>query len=354
MKRLTTRLLSIILPAFLLCAAGGTVLAAYPGAENLENMPDRGVVSWNDWKFDYHIENTSMEGLTLRNVFYKGQKVLARASLPVVRVKYRGDGKHIYSGCGPFPDRFFSFNPLGLLSPALSMKTIRPFPGKPNLSNVVRFTSEAKSGVVTLGLYVYAKIGGYLLWHGWNLTSDGRMDAVVYSSGWSCGDGVIRNDHRHHPYWRMVFHIDDNENELWELRGPAGKLPAARKVRMEENFTRGKNEEISLVVSSKKSARHALIRFPAEVAEAADPSGTPWFAFSSIDAAVRRYRPEEDKGWLLDAADELPDGRKDTIESGFNALWLVNHMGHPYRPGKDDEQNVSWHGSWISIQLVNW
>ena len=299
-----------------------------------------------------------MEGLTLTDVFYKGRKVLAQASLPVVRVKYRGNGKRILSGCGPYPDKFYSFNLAGRFSPAASIGTVRPYPRNPELSNVVQFVTRSKDGTDTLGVYVYAKIGGYILWQGWNLNTIGRMDPVVYSSGWSCSDGLVKNDHRHHPYWRMVFRIDDSENDLWELRAPTEQLPVSRKVVSEQDFTRQMGEELSFVVSSRTSPRHALIRFPAPPNEHSDPKGSPWFEFAHNDAAIRLYKASEDRGWNFPVTDELGYGSPpDSVEHGFTVLWLVSHLGHRYIPGEDDDSrkhNKVWHWTGPSIQLVNW
>jgi hypothetical protein len=319
-------------------------------------MPDRGTVDWNGWVFGYYIEDTNMEGLTLTDVAYNGHKVLARASLPVVRVKYQGDGSGIGAGCGPFPDKFFSFNLRGLLSPALSTGTIRPYPGKPGLTNVVAFSSRAADGTLTLGLYVYAEIGGYRLWHGWNVTSDGRFEPVLYSSGWSCRDGAGRNDHRHHPYWKLVFRIDDGDNDLWELRTANNQPRPANKIVSETDFARKPTEDLAFVVSSKTSSRHAIVQNASPGNGRADAAGRPWFGFSTKDAAVRRYTADDDRGWPFGAKIELPSppSPAPSIAQGFMVLWIVSHLGHNYVLGQDDENHVGWHWTGPSIQLVNW
>lgn len=347
--KLMLRLVAAFL--LLLCVSAR---ASDPATSALQNMADRGSVNWRGWAFDYHIEDTNMEGLTISNLIYRGHRVLAKASLPVVRVKYKGDAKHIGSGCGPFPDRFFAFNIAGLFTPALSTGTIRPYPGKPGLSKVVRFLAQDAAGVETLGVYVYAEIGGYLLWHGWHFRSDATLEPVLYSSGWSCRDGLNKNDHRHHPYWRIAFDIDSGANEFWELRAAGAAPPSAKPVTQESDFVRKNGEELALIVNSKLSTRHAIIRFRAEPQAQADPAGPPWFAFSRIDAAVRKYKASEDRGWALDAKAELPFGEQEGVATGRGVLWVVTHLGHPYIPGRDDENTVGWHWTGPVIQLVNW
>ena len=69
-------------------------------------------LEWGRWSFDYEVKDNT--GLALRNVTYSGEQVLAKASMPVVRVKYVKErrwwnpftwfGSRADSGrCGPFP-----------------------------------------------------------------------------------------------------------------------------------------------------------------------------------------------------------------------------------------------------------
>ena len=71
-------------------------------------------LDWGRWSLDYEVKDST--GLALRNVTYAGEQVLAKASMPVVRVKYVKErrwwnpftwfGSRADSGrCGPFQDR---------------------------------------------------------------------------------------------------------------------------------------------------------------------------------------------------------------------------------------------------------
>lgn len=339
-----------------LLAAAVPVLAQQPGDQQIVSQPERGSVTWRDWAFRYWIDNGNEEGLVIANVQYKGRGVLRKASLPVVRVKYHGDGSSIGSGCGPFADKFFNFNLLGILSPALSHRTVRPFPGKPGASDVVSYEGVSADGTPLLGLFVYAEIGGYRLWHGWVFADGGRLEPTLYSSGWSCSQGVVKNDHRHHPYWRLEFAINGARNDVWELRSSSGGKPVARKLGYEENIARAANEELTIVVAAQNNApQHALVQYPKNVNEPADGPGRPWYEFSKIDAGLRLYRAEEDRGWEFGARGEL--GYMDfpePVDNKENVLWLSGHLGHRYIVGKDDENNNSWHWTGPVIQLVNW
>jgi hypothetical protein len=335
--------------------AAGQICAQDPGGQQLANQPERGEVTWKDWAFRYWIDNGNEEGLVIANVQYKGRGVLRKASLPVVRVKYRGDGSTTGSGCGPFADKFYSFSLRGIFSPALSHRTVRPFPGKPGASDVISYEGVAPDGTALFGLFVYAEIGGYLLWHGWVFAAGGRLEPTLYSSGWSCKDGVTKNDHRHHPYWRIEFAVNGGRNDIWELRWAGAGKPGARKLTYEENITRKANEELSFVVAAQNAPQHALIQYPKNVNAQADAAGPPWYEFSKLDAGIRLYKAEEDRGWEFGARGEL--GYIDVpepVENRENVLWLASHLGHVYVVGKDDENNNHWHYTGPVIQLMNW
>ncbi len=325
-----------------------SISADQPGDWDVDGVSDTGQVEWGGWEFEYFVGNANMEGLVLKNVRYKGHKLISKASLPVVRVKYRGNEKSKGSGCGPWPDKFYSSNFFGLFTPAYSWRTIYPY--EENLNDVVFYRGETSDGDPYRGIYVYGEIGGYLLWHGWNFTKSGRLEPVLYSAGWSCDDGVNRNNHRHHPYWRIDFAVDDEINDVHYVSGTNGR-PV--KVNKEVNLSKRDNF-LGLVVASRQSNRRLLIKLEENDAQI-DGEGKPWFEFSTIDAAVRLFQRKEDDGWKFGAKGELgyidtyePINGKDTV------VWLVGHLAHDYIPGKDDEDNLHWHWSGPLIQVDNW
>jgi hypothetical protein len=333
----------------------GNVSAQEPGVEQLTNVPERGEINWNGWIFRYWIDNGNEEGLVIENVQYKGRGVLRKASMPVVRVKYKGDASAVGSGCGPFADKFFNLSLKGIFSPALSHHTIRPFPGKNGASDVVAYQRVAADGTEILGIFVYAEIGGYRLWHGWNFTNHGRIEPTLFSSGWSCPDGSVKNDHKHHPYWRLEFSINGARNDIWELRSRGGQKPIARKLTDEQDLRRGVDEEVAIIVGAPNIAQHAIVLYPKDVNHNSDPPGRPWFEFARIDAAVRVYKPDEDRGWEFGARGEL--GYMDIpepLENKENVLWISSHLEHVYVIGKDDENHNNWHWTGPVIELINW
>src|SRR5882762_1054354 len=65
-----------------------------------------GTTTWPPWVFDWEVKDGA--GLALRRVFYQGENVLYKASLPVIRVQYQNDA------CGPFADQIKSDNLLSI------------------------------------------------------------------------------------------------------------------------------------------------------------------------------------------------------------------------------------------------
>lgn len=323
-----------------------TVIAEQPGSQNFKNIPSKGIVNWSDWDFEYKIENNDMQGLVLSQVKYKNTLVISKASLPVVRVKYKGKGNNIASGCGPFADKFYSNNFAGLLSPALHWETIKPYNDK--ASEVVSIEGTTSSNNDYFGIFVYAEIGGYKLWHGWNFLKNGQIEPIMYSSGWSCRDGIQNNDHRHHAYWRIDFDLEDEENSIWEI---SSGIP--RKIYSEENLTRLSKSDLNLLISTENSKKIAILKLSKDN-QLADSPGKPWFGFSGIDLGIRLFKENENNGWEFGAKGELGHiSTPEIIDAKDTVIWVAGHLGHDYVPGKDDENHIHWHWTGPIIKLEN-
>ncbi|MGZ8373859.1 MAG: copper amine oxidase, partial [Nitrospira sp.] len=57
---------------------------AWSGSAMAETQSEH--VDWGRWSFDWEVRDN--QGLALRNVKYADELILAKASMPVVRVKY--------------------------------------------------------------------------------------------------------------------------------------------------------------------------------------------------------------------------------------------------------------------------
>jgi hypothetical protein len=126
---------------FLLLLAGILLLTPTANAQPLVPMFDSGSTSFGDWRFSWEIGSAHNEALVLKDVRWKGIKVLHKASMPVIRVKYRGNTSDIDAGCGPYTDRIGS----NLLSHVIGQTT----------NVVARFFGDN-----LMELAVFAEIGG--------------------------------------------------------------------------------------------------------------------------------------------------------------------------------------------------
>ena len=183
-------------------------------------MSQSGTVSWPPgapvWSFSWDITDGNTEAIAFRNVFFKGIKVLHKASLPMIRVQYD-------SGNGPYKDQLSSFNMQG---------PVKVYEGSPG------------AGYRFLVVESYHTIGRYRLLNRWIFRSDGIILPQMYSAGLQ-----HPSNHRHHCYWRFDFDIDGASNNLalqhaltgtdWGY-GPGGARSHARSRRSTSGTTSGR------------------------------------------------------------------------------------------------------------------
>jgi hypothetical protein len=312
------------------CVAAALLLAgARPAsAQAYMPMPDKGSTTFGDWSFTWEIGNAWDEGLVLKNVLWKGVKVLNKASLPVVRVKYRGTASSINSGCGPYNDRIHS-------------------------GNVERFDEQTSDvfarliGSDTMEIAVYSEIGGYDLYQAYYFHRSGRFEPVLHSSGWSCAETPkSRNDHRHHPYWRLDFDVDGDRNRVTHALIDSGGVVSHAAYKKESGFAvPSGTTSIVWAVSNAMTGRTVRLQSPQN--EAADVAGTPWFGFGPMDVYVRRYKSSEDKGWRFASPKQLGYASPaETTEDQDLVFWAVGHLSHVWTQG--DEDNPHWHtAGWV-------
>ncbi len=313
-----------LVAAFAFTAA---LTASNTHAQALIPMPDSGSTTFGDWSFAWEIGNAQSEGLVLKNVRWKGTKVLHKASMPVIRVKYRGSGSSINSGCGPYSDRISSGN-------------LSHFSGQ--VTDVVaRFFGDN-----LMELAVFAEIGGYDLYQAFYFHKSGRFETMLYSSGWSCSDSQSENNHKHHPYWRLDFDVDGISNRVRHAMTVSGGGMSFAAYSSESGFTVPSNAtSIVWTVANNSSGKHIRIQSPDN--ERADAAGAVWFGFGSRDAHVRRYKFSEDEGWAFSSTSQLgyftPPEATDDQDVVF---WAIGHLTHLW--SQADENNPHWHSKgWI-------
>lgn len=296
-------------------------------AQPLFSLPDSGSMSFGSWSFSWEIGNAHDEGLVLRDVRWKGTKVLYKASLPVIRVKYRGSGSSIDSGCGPYADRIHSGN-------------LSRFSGQSS-DVVARFF-----GGDLMELAVFSEIGGYDLYQAYYFHKFGRLEPMLYSSGWSCSDSRSENDHKHHPYWRLDFDVDGIPNRVRHALTVSGGSMSFASYTSESGFTApSSTTAIVWTVTNPSSGKHVRVQSPAN--ERGDFMGGPWFGFGQRDVHVRRYKGAEDVGWAFSATSQLGYFTPpESTESQDVVFWAIGHLTHLWT--QEDEDHPHWHSrGWI-------
>ncbi len=311
-----------------------TAAIAQPAGTPILPALSSGFVAWGDWSFAYAVGDDNEEGLMLMDVRWKGVKVLHKASMPVIRVKYRGDGTSLGSGCGPWADQI----DWG------AIETLNDVPTKV----IMRIWGNH------LEVAVYAEIGGYFLWQAYVFrTGDAALFPKLYSAGWSCGQSGSKKDHKHHPYWRLDFDVEDHLNEVWQLNTTSNP----NEIMIGRFDAEGSSQRTSSQPNkwwrvgkpgSSKSVKVEIISN-----ELRDQAGSPWFEFSRRDASVRRYHADEDEGWDFGAKGNL--GYADPAESLTGArdiiFWGIGHLSHFWTAA--DQANPHWHERTMAIR-PNW
>jgi hypothetical protein len=298
-------------------------------------LPPAGSLRWGDWEFNWEIGSANSEGLVLKNVRYKGIAVIRKASMPVIRVKYRGRARRITSGCGPFRDRINAGN-------------IERLPGA--TSDVVSRTFND----AILEIAVFSEIGGYDLYQLWYFHKSGRLEPRLYSRGWSCDEFQEQKDHKHHPYWRIDFDVEatgsNSDNQVWRVRTKSNGQVQTSQITEEDNDSRMPDDsDVAWTINRPGSEKHVLIRYSTN--EPRDPEGTPWFALSNKDAAWRLYKSAEDIGWAFSATQHLGFiSPRENINGKDIVFWLVGHLSHPW--SQSDESNPVWHATGPTIDVA--
>ena len=282
-----------------------------------------GHINWGPWIFDYNVADT--EGLCLLNVYLRGHKVIAKFSLPVIRVKYIRDSHGIFSGgCGPYKDLIRWDTSVG----------IQDLWGRPH--HLVKISdcghryicvrSFKKDGMDWLELGVYMRIGAYHLYQCYYLSASGMVLPRVFSKGLSCNI-----DHTHHPYWRFDFDLDGAGHQRVNL--------------VTDQFSGFYNREGSDRKSNYVNPRWNVENLKTGARgwvwpQAHDGQADGW---SNLDVNIRKYRPAEDTVWPFGTG-ELHYAVHENPDDSDVLLWYVAHLVHHASEGKHP-----WHDTGPNI-----
>ncbi len=311
---------------------GSKFVVAGPTAEHVE---------WGHWSFNWEVKGNT--GLSLNEVFFQGKKILSRASLPVIRVKYvkeRGiwnlygifsneEDDRAGGRCGPFQDR-------------ITWDHLQPILNCENQMVCVR--SYEQENVKWLELGVYARIGEYHIYQSWHLSEDGEMRPLVHSRGLSC-----HTDHVHHPYWRLDFDIEGNGMDQAFVfdngTSDEGWGPGWHKYTTERNDHKSPDTDRVWFVRDQQTG-HGVWVLPGNGYAPLNGDGVR-DGFSELDFAVRRGKPSEDEPWKFGARGELRyhEDQEDVQEQDL-VIWYVAHMPHAAVLG-----NIPWLAAGPTIRI---
>ena len=279
-------------------------------------MSESGSLGWpaggvDTWRLNYQLaDSPDEEGLVVKDVHFRGKRVLYKASLPSLRVEYNGP-------CGPYKD-------------PLNFNNSQPTSRCPG-SRVCVY-SYTSAGQRALALESYHRIGSYRLTHRWVFWESGWIMPRLYSAGLQCN-----YDHRHHAYWRFDFDIDDAASDLAleynSYTGNNGWGPGWHTKNHEITRRKSPGSQRSWAILDTNSSRgyHLL---PGPNDGSAD-------AFATADLWVLRYHGAEDRhgrqgNSSSDALSTFLDG-EDTNTKDV-VLWYCGHLVHHAEHGGDD-----WH-----------
>lgn len=269
-------------------------------------------VEWNDWSFDYSTQSNS-SGLVLTNVKYKGDLILRKSSMPVMRVEYQNDV------CGPYAD---------ILAPSRLKAAVTGAPNSACNNQAVCRRTFTQNGEQKFEIGANWQIGEYQIYQTYYFSENGYIDTRVYSRGLQC-----RIDHSHHAHWMFDFDIGDGANDRISRGDTDIQQTEFNDVRSQSPYW--------TIEDPVNGGKVKLIP--------SDDDGAP-DNFSRWDAAGRTFKSAEVGRWRLGSRGEIGSNYMtpaETLDGSDLVMWYVSHLPHRAVEGS----NV-WHASGPRIEVV--
>lgn len=295
---------------------------------------------------------TNGSGIELRYVDYKGKRVLYRAHVPILNVKYDGDA------CGPYRDWQYQE---GMIQ-ATGTDVAPGFRFCPAPALTIIDTGSDTGNFLGVGIYVLfnevvfvseMEAGWYRYISQWRLHADGTIRprfafAAVEST-------CVCNVHHHHVYWRFDFDIRTaGNNRVREFNDPpligAGKWRDKRfEIRRPRDFARKRKWR----VENTRTGEGYEIVPNADDGVATAMSDSP---FGRGDVWVLRYRGSEiDDGVVAVGPPYEADIDRwvngESINDHDVVIWYGGHFTHDV-----NHEGPAQHGHIVGPDLkpVNW
>lgn len=280
-------------------------------------------------------------GIELRNVEYKGKRVLKQAHVPILNVKYDNDV------CGPFRDWMYDevcFQAVGTDiqgAPGFRWCTEPPqtiFESGQDGGNFIGVAMyEAADGSLQLVTQLWA--GWYRYVHEWRFYPDGTLLPRFRFGG--TNNSCVCNVHHHHAYWRFDFDIIDKNNRAQELvDGDWQTIPKETSRRRQPG-----TETRWRVLHKSKEIGYEII--PGEHDDYGDD-------FSGDDQYVFRYRKNEyddARGTIEQAQADMSFFMKkqESVKKQDLVVWYAAHFRHNV-----EDQDEHHHELGPTLTPINW
>ena len=268
-------------------------------------------VVWNDWTFDTNLSG-DLDGLSLLNVRYQGRLLIYRMSMPVMRVFYNNNA------CGPFADRLGG--------------TLAPIPWA-NFSTLAQreFTLNGRQWYE---IGIRDQIGSYDIYQVYYLSSDGILDAHIYSKGLQC-----QVDHIHYPNWRIDFDLDGGANDTIEHK--SGTVFQPNTIEFDANAATATNHGWRV----RDTVTNLYVDLLPGFADFAIPDAlTAAVTDYSQNTVFGRHYTGLDTAWTYGPNVQVPGNDGENLFNTDLVLWYEGYLPHSASEG-----SALWHSTGIRL-----
>lgn len=296
---------------------------------------------------------TNGSGVELRFVDYRGRRVLYRAHVPILNVKYDGDA------CGPYRDWQDQEGALG----APGADVAPGFRLCPAPASTILESGSDVGDFVGVAVYVEGQelvlvsemeAGWYRYVSQWRLHTDGTIAARFGFS--AVASSCVCTRHHHHAYWRLDFDIETaGDNVVQEFNDPPlGASPwhdKAYEIRRMRDPARQRRWRVANATSGRA---YDVVPGPDDGVATAFPD----WPFPRGDVWILRYRGTElDDGVVAtgppyEAGLDALAGQAEPIHRADVVIWYGAHFTHD--PANEPPGGVHGHTVGPDLKPVNW